>query len=296
MRHSGSGRAGARGRAMSGIWRLRAGAVMLVAAAVGASTATDAQWVKHPTPGIPRTSDGKPDLTAPAPRTPDGKPDLSGMWVTAPSNALPCGRGVVECGIELPMSREGGYMGASIAGGLPYQPWAAEAVKKHMATSSQDDPHGLCLPDTFLRAYGLPHIVKFVQTPQILIALEEYNADYRQIFLDGRALPDDPTPSWKGYSVGRWDGDTLVVDSIGFRDDLWLDLRGSPLTSAGRVRERITRPDFGHLNIEVTVDDPKAYTRPWTVRLQQQIIADTEIIDEICLENEKFMRRLRGTP
>ena len=121
-------------------------------------------------------------------------------------------------------------------------------------------------------------------------------ADYRQIFLDGRALPDDPTPSWKGYSVGRWEGDTLVVDSIGFRDDLWLDFRGSPLTSAGKVRERITRPDFGHLNIEVTVDDPKAYTRPWTVRLQQQIIADTEIIDEICLENEKFMRRLRGTP
>jgi hypothetical protein len=112
----------------------------------------------------------------------------------------------------------------------------------------------------------------------------------------GRALPEDPTPSWKGYSVGRWEGDTLIVDSIGFRDDLWLDLRGSPLTSAGRVRERITRPDFGHLHIEVTVDDPKAYTRPWTVRLQQQIVADTEIIDENCLENEKFMRRLRGTP
>ena len=109
----------------------------------------------------------------PPPRTPDGKPDLSGMWVTAPANALPCGRGVVECGIELPMSREGGYMGASLPGGLPYQPWAAELVKQHMATSAKDDPHGLCLPDTFLRAYGLPHIVKFVQTPQLLIALEE---------------------------------------------------------------------------------------------------------------------------
>ena len=149
-------------------------------------------------------------------------------------------------------------MGATIPAGLPYQAWAAEIVKKNMATSSKDDPHGICLPDTFLRAYGLPHIVKFVQTRQLLIALEEYNVDYRQIFLDGRALPEDPTPSWKGYSVGRWEGDTLVVDSIGFRDDLWLDLRGSPLTSAGRVRERITRPDFGHLNIEVTVDDPKA--------------------------------------
>jgi hypothetical protein len=270
--------------------------MLLMAVAVCAPAPIDAQWVKHRTPGIPRTADGAPNLSAPAPRTSDGKPDFSGMWITAPANALPCGRGLVECGIELPMSREGGYMGASIPGGLPYQPWAAELVKKHMATSSKDDPHGLCLPDTFLRAYGLPHIVKFVQTPQLLIALEEYNVDYRQIFLDGRALPEDPTPSWKGYSVGRWEGDTLVVDSIGFRDDLWLDFRGSPLTSAGKVRERITRPDFGHLDIEVTVDDAKAYTRPWTARLQQQIIADTEIIDENCLENEKFMRRSRGTP
>jgi hypothetical protein len=162
-----------------------------------------------------------------------------------------------------------------------------------MAASSRDDPHGQCLPDTFLRAYGLPHIVKFVQTPRLLIALEEYNADYRQIVLDGRPLPPDPNPTWNGYSVGRWEGDALVVDSVGFRDDLWLDLRGSPLTSAGRVRERFTRPDFGHLNIDVTVDDPRAYTRPWTVTLHQQIIVDTEINEEICLENEKFMRRPR---
>ena len=164
-----------------------------------------------------------------------------------------------------------------------YQAWASEAVKRNVASSSKDDPHGLCLPDTFVRAYGLPHIVKFVQTPRLLVALEEYNAMYRQILLDGRPLPDDPNPTWNGYSVGRWEGDTLVVDSIGFRDDLWLDFRGSPLTSAGKVRERITRPDFGHLNIEVTVDDPKVYTRPWTVTLRQQIIVDTEINEEVCL-------------
>jgi hypothetical protein len=163
-------------------------------------------------------------------------------------------------------------------------------------SSARDDPHAQCLPDTFLRAYGLPHIVKFVQTPRLLIALEEYNTDYRQIFMDGRGLPADPNPAWNGYSVGRWEGDALVVDSVGFRDDLWLDVRGSPLTSAARVRERMTRADFGHLNIEVTVDDPKAYTRPWTVTLRQQIIADTEIIDEFCLENERFARRTRGTP
>jgi len=254
------------------------------------------QWLKLPTAGIPRTASGAPDLAAPTPRTPDGKPDLSGQWITAASNSLPCGQGVVACGIELPMSREGGNMGASIQGGLPYQPWAAEAVKRNMGSSSRDDPHAQCLPDTFLRAYGLPHVVKFVQTPRLLIALEEYNTDYRQVFLDGRALPADPNPAWNGYSVGRWEGDALVVDSVGFRDDLWLDVRGSPLTSAAKVRERMTRPDFGHLNIEVTVDDPKAYTRPWTVTLRQQIIADTEIIDEFCLENERFARRVHGTP
>jgi hypothetical protein len=268
----------------------------LLVVAVAVATPASAQWLKHRTADIPRGADGKPDLSAPAPRMLDGKPDFSGMWITAPGNALPCGGGLVECGIELAMSREGGNMGASVPGGLPYQPWAAAVVKKNMAASARDDPHGMCLPDTFLRAYGLPHIVKFVQTPRLLVALEEYNAMYRQIFLDGRALPNDPNPAWNGYSVGRWEADTLVVDSIGFRDDLWLDFRGSPLTSAGRVRERITRPDFGHLNVEVTVDDPKAYTRPWTVTLRQQIIVDTEINDEICLENEKFMRRQHGTP
>jgi hypothetical protein len=262
-----------------------------VLAMLGVALPAGTQWVKHRTPDIPRTADGSPDLAARTPRTADGKPDLSGMWITAAGYRAPCGQGLVVCGIELPVSREFGNMGASLAGGLPYQPWAAELVKKNMAESGRNDPHGLCLPDTFVRLYGMPHILKFVHTPRLVIGLEEYNATYRQIFLDGRALPDDPNPAWNGYSVGRWDGDT-----IGFRDDLWLDVRGSPLTNAGKVRERMTRPDFGHLNVEVTVDDPKAYTRPWTVTLHQQILADTEIIDEICLENEKFMRRTRETP
>ena len=277
---------------------MRRGRLLVLGVAIAATCVfpAHAQGLTHRTPDIPRTRDGRPDLSAPAPRATDGKPDLSGMWITAPGSAIPCGGGLVACGIELPMSREGVNIGASLAGGLPYQPWAAEAVKRNVASSSKDDPHGLCLPDTFVRAYGLPHIVKFVQTPRLLVALEEYNAMYRQVLLDGRPLPQDPNPTWNGYSVGRWDGDTLVIDSIGFRDDLWLDFRGSPLTSAGKVRERITRPDFGHLNIEVTVDDPKAYTRPWTVTLRQQIIVDTEINEEVCLENEKFMRRTRGTP
>jgi hypothetical protein len=271
-------------------------AIALVVATLGASGPVAAQWVKHRTADTPRNVDGTPDLAAPAPRTVDGKPDLSGMWITAAGNRAPCGQGVVPCGIELPVSREFGNMGAGLPGGLPYQPWAAELVKKNVAESARHDPHGLCLPDTFLRTYGMPHILKFVQTPRLLVGLEEYNGNYRQVFLDGRALPDDPNPAWNGYSVGRWEGETLVIDSAGFRDDLWLDVRGSPLTSAGKVRERISRPDFGHLNVEVTVDDPKAYTRPWTVTLRQQILVDTEVIDEICLENEKFMRRTRGTP
>jgi len=265
-------------------------------AALAASSGVGAQWVKYRTPDIPRTADGAPNLSAPPPQTRDGKPDLSGMWIPATGNRGACGQGLVPCGIELPVSREFSNMGASLPGGLPYQPWAADLIKKNMAENGLNDPHGLCLPDTFLRAYGMPHILKFVQTPRLIVGLLEYNANYRQIFIDGRALPDDPNPAWNGYSVGRWEGDTLVVDSVGFRDDLWLDLRGSPLTNAAKVRERISRPDFGHLNVEVTVDDAKAYTRPWTVTLRQEILVDTEVIDEICLENEKFMRRSRGLP
>jgi hypothetical protein len=271
-----------------GVWSV------VVGAGFPASTPVFAQWVKHRTADIPRTAAGEPDLSAPAPRMADGTPDLSGMWITA--NPAPCGGGVVECGIELPMAREGGNLGVSLPDGLPYQPWAAERVRKNLTTSARDDPHARCLPDTFLRAYGLPHLLKVVQTPRLVAVLYEFNATYRQIFLDGRPLPDDPNPAWNGYSTGKWEGGVLVVESIGFRDDLWLDVRGSPLTNAAKVRERISRPDFGHLTIEVTVDDPKAYTRPWTLTLRQRIVADTELIDEICLENEKSWQRMRGTP
>ena len=149
-----------------------------------------------------------------------------------------------------------------------------------------------CLPDQFLRAYGLPHYLKFVQTPGLLFMLNEMNGVYRQVFTDGRPLPKDPNPSWQGYSSATWSGDTLVVDTIGFRDDLWIDWDGSVITESAKVRERIRRPDFGHLEIEVTVDDPKAYTKPWTVTLRQQFAADAELIDEICAENEKDSQRL----
>jgi hypothetical protein len=149
------------------------------------------------------------------------------------------------------------------------------------------------MPLSFLRAYGMPHLIKFVQTPSLLVVLNEWNAMYRQVFTDGRPLPTDPTPSWMGYSSAKWSGDALVVDTIGFRDDIWIDWGGAVLTEAAKVREEIRRPDFGHMEIQVTVDDPKAYTRPWSVTLRQQFAADTELVDEICAEGEKFAKQLK---
>jgi hypothetical protein len=191
------------------------------------------------------------------------------------------------------MGREGINMGVSLPGGLPYQPWLVELVKKRTAENAKDDPHVACLPDTFLRAYSLPHLLKFVQTPGLLVMLNEMNAGYRQVFTDGRPFPDDPTPSWQGYSSATWEGETLVVNSIGFRDDIWIDWNGSVITSAAKMQERIRRPDYGHLEIGVTVDDSKAYTKPWTVTLHQRLALNTELVDEICLENEKSLQRMK---
>jgi hypothetical protein len=191
------------------------------------------------------------------------------------------------------MSRYGINMGAGMPGGLPYQPWLVPLVKERTANNAKDDPHVRCLPDTFVRAYGLPHLLKLVQTPGLLVMLSEVNASYRQVFTDGRPLPEDPSPSWQGYSTAKWDGDALVVDSIGFRDDTWIDWNGSMITQSAKVRERITRPDYGHLQVEVTIDDPKAYTKPWTVTLRQRLALNTELVDEVCLENEKSSQRMK---
>jgi hypothetical protein len=261
-----------------------------------ASDRLAAQWLSYPTPGVPRKADGKVDMTAPAPRLANGKPDLSGLWMTAEPNrgagrgTQPPAKPVDEPGDQrnITASRQMRDIGVDLPGGLPYQPWLVPIVKERTANEAIDDPHIRCLPDNFLRAYGLPHLLKFVHTPNLLIVLNEMNAGYRQVFTDGRPLPKDPNPSWQGYSSATWSGDTLVIDTIGLRDDTWIDWNGSVLTEAAKVREEIRRPDFGHLEVRVTVDDPKAYTRPWTVTLRQRIVVDTELIDEICLENEKF--------
>ena len=251
------------------------------------------QWLRYPTADVPRKADGTPNLTAAAPRLPDGKPDFSGLWHVAVRN--PCNAalnrfsGCTEIGGS-PLARD---LGVNLPGGLPYQPWAAEIVKQRAADDSRDDPHVRCLPDNPPRHWGLPHLNKIVHTPRLLVVLYEVNAMYRQIFTDGRPLPDDPTPGWNGYSTGRWESDTLVVQTIGFRDNLWIDLHGSPMSDAAKMTERLRRPNYGTLEVEITVDDPKVYTRPWTVRMDQVIELDTDLIDEFCLENEKSYERMQ---
>jgi hypothetical protein len=247
-----------------------------------------AQWVRYPTPGVPRLPDGRPKLDAPAPRTPDGKPDFSGMWQAA--KLLPCNDVTLIC-TDLPISEQFRNIGAGLDGSLPYQGWARERMAQK---GPADDPYTRCVTPGGPRMHLLPTMKKIAQMPALMIILNEYNMSYRQVFLDSRPLPVDPQPTWNGYSSARWDGDTLVVESIGFRDDQWLDAAGSPLTSAARVVERFHRPDYGHLRIEITVDDLKAYTRPWTVNIEQSIVLDTEMLDAVCWENEKDVPHLLG--
>jgi hypothetical protein len=275
--------------------RQRLVAAALICSALSASTRLAAQWIKYPTAGVPRKSDGTVDMSVPAPRMADGKPDFSGIWTTAEPNrrggAASNDAPADPSGITA--SRQMANIGVDLPGGLPYQPWLVPIVKERTANLAKDDPHIKCLPDNFLRAYGLPHLLKFIHTPSLLVVLNEMNAGYRQVFTDARPLPEDPTPSWQGYSSAKWSGDMLAIDTIGVRDDTWIDWNGSVLTPAAKVREQMRRPDFGHLEIQVTVDDPKAYTKPWTVTLKERIVVDTDLIDEICLENEQSLKHMK---
>lgn len=264
----------------------RALIAFVLAAAVAAPAS--AQWFKYPTPGVPRTPTGAVNMTAPAPRTADGKPDFSGVWLAG--HPLPCPpllRDGDDCQEKTSLSAWAYHIDADLQGGLPYQPWAAALAKQRSDDNSADDPHVQCLPSNPPRAWTLPHYQKIVQTPRFLVLLHEFNASYRQIFTDGRPLPVDPQPSWTGYSTGTWEGDTLVVQTNGLRDGMWLDVSGNVMTDAATLTERIRRPTFGTLQVEFTVNDPKAYTRQWTVHLEQHFIADEDLIDEICLEGAK---------
>ncbi len=299
-------------REMHGFHEAPGTLAFVILAGLAATVPLNAQWLKYPTAGVPRKADGRVNMFAPAPRLADGKPDFSGIWTTGePFDRRGLGLSSPK---DLPKpqdpeivklaespgdpkaiigSRQMGNIGVDLPGGLPYQPWLRELTKKRTDNLAKDDPHIRCLPDNFIRAYGMPHLLKFVHTPGLLVMLNELNAGYRQVFTDARPLPKDPNPNLQGYSSGKWSGDTLIIDTIGLRDDTWIDWNGSVVTEMAKVREEIRRPDFGHLLIQITVDDPKAYTKPWSVALQQRIVVDTELLDELCLENEQSLQHMK---
>ena len=264
----------------------------IVAAVVFVVTAAPlllAQWPKYTLPGTPKQADGTVNLAGPAPRTADGTVDLSGVWET---NQGRRGRGpapvAAEGTGELPPSGSiFGNIGDQIQGGAPYQPWAADLVKKRMVDNSKDNPDAHCLPMGLMQMTSHPFPKKIIQTPtQIILIYEGSGTTVREVFLDGRTLPkaEDVEPWWNGYSVGRWDGDTLVVETTGFMDDGWLDVRGSPLTSAARMTERFRRPTYGALVIDVTIDDPKAYTKPFTATVNNHLLPETQLIEFVCID------------
>jgi hypothetical protein len=227
------------------------------------------QWINYPTPGIPRTAEGKPNLSAPTPRTADGKPDLSGLW-------------------RVKQATSGETDKAMHA--IQPQPWAAELSKKRKEDLGREDMSVLCLP---FGPRADMDVGKIIQTPGLLMMA--YNdLTYRQIFMDGRPLPKDPNPAWMGYSIAHWDGDTLVVESAGFNDRTWLDGDGHPHTEALRVTERLRRPDFGHLELVRTLDDPKALVQPWVIPMKFEFDADTEMLEYVCAENERDRSHLVG--
>jgi hypothetical protein len=246
-----------------------------------------AQWLGYPSPNVPKAPDGKPNLSAPAPRTADGKPDLSGMWGWV-NIGPPCG---AQC-TDTQISREFINIASTLKGGPPYQPWAKELVKKR-SLEQGSDPNVHCMPRDAPRIWTDDYYKRVFEVPGRIIVLTERNMQYRQIFTDGRKLPDDPNPTWNGYSVGHWEGDTMVIETIGYRDDLWLDAAGNPLTEKGKTIERIRRPNYGTLEVEITIDDPKAYTASWTVTITQPLILDSELIDYYCLENERDFKHMR---
>lgn len=245
-----------------------------------------AQWLDYPTPGVPRTPDGKPDFAAPAPRTADGKPDFSGMWGW--ETRANCG---AKC-TDSQISREFINFAASLRTPVPYQPWALDLVK-YRSIEQGLDPNVHCMPRGAPRIWTDDYYKRIFQVSDRLIILTERNMQYRQIFMDGRVFPKDLTPTWNGYSIAHWEGDTLMVSTVGFRDDLWLDAAGKPLTESARMLEKIRRPNYGTLEVEITIDDPKAYTAPWTVTLKQPLVLDSELMDYYCLENEKDAVHMR---
>ena len=237
------------------------------------SDPTFAQWLNYPTPGTPRLTDGKPNLSAPAPRTADGKPDLSGVW----RGAGP----LYRFNIAQDLKAE------------DIQPWAEALFLERVRNNRKDSPLARCLPVS-IPFQNFFNLARIVQTPAMsLILYESPNSPHRTVFTDGRDLPKDPNPSWFGYSVGRWDGDTFVVTTAGFNDLGWLDSAGHPQTESLRITERLRRRDFGHMDFEMTIDDPKVFTRPFTFKMERLLAADTDLLEDVC-ENERDRALMSG--
>ena len=270
------------------------------------STAAHAQWLNFPTPGTPRTRDGKADLNARAPRTREGKPDLSGLW-RVESTPIEEWRRILGDRFEgadrlrVPgmgigeVSKYGFNLFTDYkAGEEPMlRPEAEALVRERKASGYPDFTSEECLPIGFPLAVLLAPVFRVVQSPGITIMLLEEGNTYRQIYTDGRPLPTDPQPSWFGYSTGKWEGDTLVVDTIGFNDKAWLDAAHHPRSEALHMVERYRRRDFGHMDAEIAFDDPKTYTKPFRIKVTHILQADTDILENVCGENEKDRGHLR---
>src|SRR5580658_1678782 len=264
----------------------------LVALVAGASMLL-AQWPKHPTEG-PKTESGELDMKAPAPKAADGHPDLSGLWRPMrrnPGNLKGNGKGTgapARAPGE-PPAAQFGDVGAGFEKGLPYTEWGRKTRDERKANDSVDNPDAHCRPLGLMQLHTHPFEKKIVQGNGAVVIMYNANNDVRQILTNGQALPEvgpQLAPWWYGYSVGKWEGDTLVVTTVGFRDDVWLDVNGSPLTGTGKIVERFTRPNFGTLQIDVTIEDPKAYTEPFTVRVMQQLMLNTELFESVCEDRD----------
>jgi hypothetical protein len=230
-----------------------------------------AQW-EVKTPAVPRLPDGKPNLTAPTPKTADGKPDLSGIWEP---NGI---KYLINIAADLKPQD------------IPFKPEAAALYKERVQTFGKDDPDARCLPSGMPRKDAITSPYKIIQLPGEIVFLYESRTTFRQVFTDGRPMPVDPQPTWDGYSVGHWEGDTLIVETRGMNGLTWLDSNGHPLSDAMHLTEKFRRPDFGHMEIEITIDDPKNYTKPWTVKENPHLLVDTDLIEYICNENEQDLK------
>jgi hypothetical protein len=282
--------------------------------------ALSAQW---PTfrEAVPRDARGRVRMDAPPPRTADGKPDLSGNWLRADTEPLPSElaglfsqnrdtKGDVSLEPQVPTFPPDPKsppiaafwdLATNVPGGLPLTPWAAALKKQRMATESKDNPDANCMPMGITQFHMQPQPRKIIQTPKLIVILYESNYGQRSIYTDGRRLPPqgEPQPWWYGYSVGRWEGDTLVVETNNLRgaeespNDGWLDVRGTPYSGQARFTERFRRPIFGKLEIDITINDPKALTTPVTLRINQRVLADEEPIEFVCNENQQFRQRVK---